>query len=272
MKPKSVSGLQFLFAFALFVAVIGGASAFGAYEDGTDYMSSSIGALDITINGSGPLASLGGDYTTSPLSGHTLVWRENVYPGPGPEPDANGDNDLLMDIPTGFLEFEHSGTINISGSDLPLRLLQSLTRETLGVVEQTSGADFPAESFFDVFFEIEVDTPSMGTLTLYNTTALRMIQRELDGFPPSPDIVYESNQAPLGWWPENEADTDVGYPFAPDLGDWPLPLYMDGVSGPVGELTGHPIHDIVPEPATLIIWSLLGTLGIAYGWRRRRAA
>jgi len=25
-----------------------------------------------------------------------------------------------------------------------------------------------------------------------------------------------------------------------------------------------------PEPSTLIIWSLLGTIGIAYGWRRRR--
>ncbi len=28
----------------------------------------------------------------------------------------------------------------------------------------------------------------------------------------------------------------------------------------------------VPEPSTLIIWSLLGTLGIAYGWRRRQSA
>jgi len=28
----------------------------------------------------------------------------------------------------------------------------------------------------------------------------------------------------------------------------------------------------VPEPATLIIWSLLGTLAITVGWRRRKAA
>jgi len=28
----------------------------------------------------------------------------------------------------------------------------------------------------------------------------------------------------------------------------------------------------IPEPSTLVIWSLLGALGIAYSWRRRRAA
>jgi len=28
----------------------------------------------------------------------------------------------------------------------------------------------------------------------------------------------------------------------------------------------------VPEPATIVIWSILGTLGIAYSWRRRRTA
>jgi hypothetical protein len=28
----------------------------------------------------------------------------------------------------------------------------------------------------------------------------------------------------------------------------------------------------IPEPASLIVWSLLGVVGVAYGWRRRRAA
>ena len=30
--------------------------------------------------------------------------------------------------------------------------------------------------------------------------------------------------------------------------------------------------DAIPEPTTLIIWSLLGTLAIAVGWWRRRKA
>lgn len=59
-------------------------------------------------------------------------------------------------------------------------------------------------------------------------------------------------------------------------------FYRDGTRG-----TGHTnwtaysqviIDDLVltqadiPEPTTLIIWSLLGALGIVYGWRRRKAA
>jgi hypothetical protein len=29
---------------------------------------------------------------------------------------------------------------------------------------------------------------------------------------------------------------------------------------------------VIPEPASLIVWSLLGAVGIAIGWRRRKAA
>ena len=29
-------------------------------------------------------------------------------------------------------------------------------------------------------------------------------------------------------------------------------------------------NEVIPEPSTLIIWSLLGTLGITVGWWRRR--
>ena len=36
-------------------------------------------------------------------------------------------------------------------------------------------------------------------------------------------------------------------------------------------LGGEPrVQVIIPEPATLLIWSLLGCLGLSYGWRRRR--
>ena len=33
-----------------------------------------------------------------------------------------------------------------------------------------------------------------------------------------------------------------------------------------------PFVDSIPEPSTILIWSLLGIIGIAYGWRRRKAA
>jgi hypothetical protein len=32
------------------------------------------------------------------------------------------------------------------------------------------------------------------------------------------------------------------------------------------------LHGVIPEPSTLVIWSLLGICGIGIGWRRRRKA
>jgi len=54
-------------------------------------------------------------------------------------------------------------------------------------------------------------------------------------------------------------------------------LRFDAVGGThwahLGEITVlSPEADPVPEPSTLVIWSLLGTLGITVGWRRRRSS
>ena len=51
--------------------------------------------------------------------------------------------------------------------------------------------------------------------------------------------------------------------------------YQDIGGPPTGEDYGlgfRVASAAVPEPSTLIIWSLLDTLGIIYGWRRRKAA
>ncbi|MEE8450440.1 MAG: hypothetical protein V3R99_00955 [Thermoguttaceae bacterium] len=50
--------------------------------------------------------------------------------------------------------------------------------------------------------------------------------------------------------------------FVSQPGDWIRVVTERGTSGP---------PDPIPEPTTLVIWSLLGTLGIIYGWRRRKA-
>ena len=34
----------------------------------------------------------------------------------------------------------------------------------------------------------------------------------------------------------------------------------------------RPLEMAVPEPTGLLVWSVLGTLSLAYGWRRRKAA
>jgi hypothetical protein len=59
----------------------------------------------------------------------------------------------------------------------------------------------------------------------------------------------DTHTNPGTWWNGNGADIDVrGQPRG------------------IIELDSS----AVPEPSTLIIWSLLGTLGIAVGWRRRK--
>lgn len=73
--------------------------------------------------------------------------------------------------------------------------------DSVGEVESLSGAsgdpqqDFPAESFFDVF--VEVDLPALGSFpgaTLFNTVPLLVYNNSLQAFPPH--VVYIHGQTP----------------------------------------------------------------------------
>jgi len=45
---------------------------------------------------------------------------------------------------------------------------------------------------------------------------------------------------------------------------------LSGSVPPDGALYWNDVAAVVPEPATLVIWSLLAGLGVGLGWRRRR--
>jgi hypothetical protein len=167
--------------------------------------------------------------------------------------DLYGDG--LGDILTEIISME------LSGGGITLR--ESPTQRSLGVVEEKAeGTGFPANSFFDVF--VEVDVPGVGTL--FNVDPLRM-QSMIDRFPPVPQTDYLFNPI-VDWWP---------VPPAPAL---PLPLYiLDPFGGllHVANIVQHPIHRIVPLPAAFPLgMSALGLLGGYRSWRawikRRRAA
>ena len=73
---------------------------------------------------------------------------------------------------------------------------------------------------------------------------------------------------------EDYAGLNIGQSFAGIApGQW-----GDGVQSPSGDdhIVGYLVEfetSAIPEPSTLIIWSLLGVLGVTVGWwRRRRAA
>ncbi len=92
------------------------------------------------------------------LGGPVLIVRENK--------PADKDGDGLDEVNTEMVFME------LTGGGVTVR--ESSTRHSDGVIEEqanvTSGVlDFPADSFFDVFFEVEV-----GGLTLHNETPFRL--------------------------------------------------------------------------------------------------
>ena len=112
------------------------------------------------------------------LNGPTDVRRSD----PG---DSDGDG--LMDIRT---EITAMNLVGMSPAG-PVTLRQSQTRASRGVVEQQSkGADFPADSFFDVFVEIEV----AGLGRVHNEEPVR-VEAVIDAIPPT--LAYYRPTKPL---------------------------------------------------------------------------
>ena len=111
------------------------------------------------INGVGPI--------NLTLNGPTTVKR-------GAPLDSNGDG--RMEIPTEILAM----SLVAHGPTGMTTLTQSPTKPSLGqVVQQSPGVDFPADSFFDVFVELEVT----GLGRLHNGEPLRM-QTAITAIPP----------------------------------------------------------------------------------------
>ena len=71
---------------------------------------------------------------------------------------------------------------------------------------------------------------------------------------------------------------DTGFPTDFQPGVWVQEqvdgtfLYVAGNGDPsfTNFYHGRSDSDIIPEPATLVVWSVLGALGVAFGWWRRR--
>ena len=126
----------------------------------------------------------GGDNFTVTLSGPTVVHRKSApqdvaeFPAVGSaQPAGNGNG--LDEVETEIIQLELTGD-SIFG---PITLRQSPERESIGMFEeqpdsQQGGShpiangvmDFPADSFFDVFAEVEI----VGFGTLHNVDPVRL--------------------------------------------------------------------------------------------------
>ncbi len=105
------------------------------------------------------------------LAGPTVIER-------GPVADQDGDG--RQDTPTEIVSMDLTGTFDPNpqqaGDELTIRMTQNATRRTLGQTEQRSaGNPFPADSFFDVFFDVQISNAAGQEVAhLVNDAPLRL--------------------------------------------------------------------------------------------------
>lgn len=134
------------------------------------------------------IPGLGTDTVT--VTGPTIVNRGSPFdPGDG-----------KLEIPTEIVSMQLTGTSSLVG---PITVTESLIQNSTGKIkQQTAGVDFPADSFFDVFVEIQT-----GAGNFHNNNPVPM-QAEINSIPPygttytppSPIqiIIYDQNENPVG--------------------------------------------------------------------------
>ena len=135
----------------------------------------------------------------------------------------------------------------------------------------TSAATDAQNSFTDAFVDVELDDLTTGGLPVGPNWSGTLYASSGDGSPsqiesgdgsPSPSSITIQLYLPAGDY-QMFAYTTVGAEA-----NNPISSY----EGAFAEAYLSDIQAVVPEPATLIIWSLLGGLGITIGRRCKRKA
>jgi hypothetical protein len=227
------------FAIALLLAL----AAYGDDDGGFDTSYPSAGEdrfertvatveIEVTLPGVGALPIALTDLETVQLEGPMLVMR-------GDPQDSDGDD--LVDIETEIVELELTGTSSFG----PIAVRQSPDRPSMGLVEQqTPGQDFPADSFFDVFLEVEI--LNVGLIG-YNPEAILM-EAELSDLPPGFRDQYEG--ALVLPTPLLSADSDVEFAMILDALHVPNPPSGTPGATPAATPTVEATPTVAPTPTT----------------------
>lgn len=232
---------------------VGGGNAVAAIIEagGYDLLTTPAGGGSLVLE----IPGGGGETLTVPLQGNpigpfntdTIVYRSNEL--------GDGVSGTIA------VELVELSLISVDPIDLGLDtlvdVLVTLDHSENGLLTVThddpNGGTF--DSFFDIF--VKVDLVKTGTsesvLGLLGIDAPIPIEDTLESFGTA-----WSHDPPSGY-PET-----AGYPS----GGFYITAAGIDHQGPHGDV----VPAEVPEPATIVIWSLLGALGLVYGWRRRKAA
>jgi hypothetical protein len=150
--------------------------------------------LEVTAPGVSALPVALGALETVELQGPLLVKR-------GDPQDEDGDGNV--EVPTEIVEMSLSGAASFG----PVTVRESPDRESKGMVEQReSGQDFPADSFFDVFVEIDIE--DINGFTVHNEEPLRMEATLTDLPPAEGDEYLDAQGRPLPIY--TEAGIEIG--------------------------------------------------------------
>lgn len=166
------------------------------------------------------------------MDGPTEVYRSDPYPCP----DGTGYDEC---IDTEIVSMSLTGTATGDSGPMPVEMQLQSDKTSQGKtidMNPDPGDSYPAFSFFDIFFELTITTPS-GPLKVKNEEPLHM-DTIIDRIPP------DLSETPY-------------------LGVVPIPLFDAATGNYVGDLT-YAIHS--PEPATAILLSLGG---LALRFRKR---
>ncbi len=203
----------------------------------------SSGSVPYTFNGSIPAGSVIDD-SGAILPGTSVSWN---FMGVAGNPGGSGSNDQRMFDPE-WDPFSGSPDLTISVSNIPFAEYQVITYHHSAIyTAQDRGGDVTANGV---------------------TKALRMFQLDAD----NPNGTFGYVEADFDGTFDTGTPTNVPrgtYVHFDETLSGDLTLTVDAKYGARLRFSGFQIVQ-VPEPTTLLTWSLLATLGIAFGWRRRK--
>ena len=230
-----VGGLVLLLAAAVPV----GAATYGPGDHWVDTVT--VDTHNMEIDGEF-IVDIGAGPMAFPVTGQMTVWHGDAQDTPDPLDPGHlnhVDVEIVSMSLTGTVPMV--GTATLTSGDEAGNGLDDGPLFTEGDIIEDVGDPAWADSFFDIFFEIDLDSTVYGNITVFNKDALQVSAR-IDRIPP------------------------VGFTYEYHGGS-PIPLY--DVLDPDGEPEAYiPGASFTPEPSSLVV-VCLGALGLLARRRRR---